>query len=85
MAETKNCIHSDSLYSVSKKSTSKKFSKIHYIILTQEIVNQATEILGGSDTSANPRYKHWVLQTFSIMHIGETTNLLLKKVKNPLR
>ena len=28
-------------------------------ILTQEIVNQAIEILSGSDTSANQRYKHW--------------------------
>jgi len=28
-------------------------------IMTQQIVNQAIEILSGSDTSANQRYKHW--------------------------
>ncbi|CAG8557390.1 11353_t:CDS:1, partial [Paraglomus occultum] len=28
-------------------------------IMTQEIVSQAIAILSGSDTTANPRYKHW--------------------------
>src|SRR5205085_9799850 len=53
-------------------------------ILTQEIVNQAIEILSGSDTSANQRYKHWVLQKFSVMQIGEMKILLLKRSKKPV-
>jgi len=40
-------------------------------ITCHSIVNQAIKILSSSDTSVNQRYKHRVLQMFSVTHIDE--------------